>query len=738
VSASPNQPTDACTGFVGPQPNHHNLRVTTVRGIESNPPCLLPAVCAVDVSACGGLNSCCNGSLANEILFAKSPAFSTAGHTNVRLEFSWHMNGGYWPPAQDIFVGSIPEALLAGEVYYSHDGTNWTLIQTPTLGGGGASQGQLRDQNTWYRARVSGAFLDNRPTLYLGFRHVIRNLHAPWTLLGLQSGQMNYSIVQGIINGDTASTPGLAIDDIVVYVPSGDGVALQCPQNFSAPVGQSFGLPITVTGATGAASVSWNINGATGSNSNVSAFPFLINHTFAQAGTYNYSVTVCADGQTRTCSGTITALSCAGDITITPVSLINPTGCDPNGAAYFEITPMLSDGQPYTLTLSPEGGTLVTGSGFSDLNAGTYYLTAIDPMGCTASYEFTLRPAEPVDSLGAAPAGCHTGGSITVKLKPCIEPPFVYRLVSGADTVAQIQSNETTAVFTDLAAGNYTVYIEYMGTGYTTGTITVAGAGNFGVIVENVTSPSNCAASDGVLTIRAVGGTPPYRLWLNGTEHSSFPGPTYPVGQLPAGIHTLYLTDAQECQSPPANATIPAPITFVVSVAATGETVGGASDGTITVSLDEGTMPNTDLTILLDGPYSAEVVVPVTTGPLPFTIGELPAGVYVVRVFDGNGCAAGGSPDTVEVLPGPVARHFLSDNRSFTVFPNPTSDKIELRFNGPVRARYEILDASGKSVLSGEFHSDKTEISLATLPKGTYYLQLFDGKSYAGTPVRLH
>ena len=736
-AASPNQPTNACTGFVGDQPNHHNLRVTTTRGIESTPPCLLPAICAVDVSACNGLNNCCNGALANEVLFAKSPAFSTAGHTGVRLEFSWHMNGGYWPDATDIFVGAIPEALLAGEVYYSYDGTTWTQIQAASLGGGGGEQGQLRDQNTWFRGAATGAFLDDRPTLYLGFRHVVRGLHAPWSLLGLSSGQMNYSVTQAIVNGESVAEPGLAIDDVVVFVPAGANVALQCPDNFTAPVGQSFGLPVTVTGAVGAASVEWNIAGTTGSNPNVSSFPFLINHTFANAGTYNYTVTICADGQTRTCSGTITAQSCPGDIVITPVSLNHPAGCFPDGSAFFEITPMLSDGQPYQLTLSPDDGTLVPGSGFSDLGAGTYFLTAIDPSGCSATYEFILNVAEPVESLGATPAGCAAGGSVSVVLKECVYPPFVYVLFAGESAIAQINSDEREAVFADVPFGDYTVRVEYLGTTYTTGIVSVSGGGDLNIVVENPVHPSYCTAADGAFTVRAIGGTPPYTLHINGTETVDFDGATVFVGQRPQGLYSLYLTDSEGCQSTPTNATLVAPVTFDVELTPTRETVAGAGDGTIVVALSGGTMPTTDLTVNVSGPYTAEISVPVSTGPLPYTIGELPPGVYVVGVFDGDGCAAGGSPDTVEVLPGPMARHVLSENRTFTVFPNPAKDQIQIQFSAAVHAKYELTDATGKTALSGETRSDKIEIFVGALPKGAYYLQVYDGKHHAGVPLVL-
>jgi hypothetical protein len=549
---------------------------------------------------------------------------------------------------------------------------------------------------------------------------------------------MNYSITQDIVNGVSVAEPGLAIDDIVVYVPGNAQVALQCPPTFTVSAGQNFDLPITVTGAVGAASINWDINGAAGSNPNVHTYPFPIPHNFAAPGTYNYTVSICADGQTRTCSGTITATACSGDIVITPTAITAPTGCDPTGSAYFEITPMLSDGQPYHLILTPEAGTLSPGTGFSELGAGAYTLTAVDAAGCTATYEFVLVVSEPVDSLAAIPAGCSTGGAVAVYLKECVEPPFVYRLFSGATAIAQLDSDERSVVFNDVAFGNYTVRVDYMGTTHTTGTISVIGGGDLNLAVTGVNQPSHCAAADGSMDVQAVGGAPPYTLHIAGGSPFTFEQTTARIGNLAPGVYSVHLTDAQGCQSAPQNVVLVAPVTFSVEITATNETAAGAQDGALTIDLAGGTMPTTDVTLRIDGPYTGEITVPVGTGPLPFTLGELGPGTYVVRVFDGYGCPAGGTPDTLQIEPGPVSRHFLSQNRFFTLFPNPARETIHIRFNEAFHGRYELWDAAGKLVLNGEIRSQETTLGVEKLPPGPYYLQVTDGKHTAGAPLVVH
>jgi hypothetical protein len=60
---------------------------------------------------------------------------------------------------------------------------------------------------------------------------------------------------------------------------------------------------------------------------------------------------------------------------------------------------------------------------------------------------------------------------------------------------------------------------------------------------------------------------------------------------------------------------------------------------------------------------------------------------------------------------------------TLTVFPNPFTDKIALRFE-PKNARVELLNNLGESVYSTYLNEENTDINLSHLPAGVYYLRL--------------
>jgi len=77
-------------------------------------------------------------------------------------------------------------------------------------------------------------------------------------------------------------------------------------------------------------------------------------------------------------------------------------------------------------------------------------------------------------------------------------------------------------------------------------------------------------------------------------------------------------------------------------------------------------------------------------------------------------------------------------NRSASVllYPNPAKDRIALvtdAFDGPVR--YEIISASGASVLNGTIANPQAEtgINISVLKSGNYFIKLTDGNSSATT-----
>ena len=60
------------------------------------------------------------------------------------------------------------------------------------------------------------------------------------------------------------------------------------------------------------------------------------------------------------------------------------------------------------------------------------------------------------------------------------------------------------------------------------------------------------------------------------------------------------------------------------------------------------------------------------------------------------------------------------------IYPNPASEKLYVKLSQEKSARYTLIDASGKVVLSGEL---KTEIDVSSLEKGVYFLHLVSKNS---------
>ena len=61
------------------------------------------------------------------------------------------------------------------------------------------------------------------------------------------------------------------------------------------------------------------------------------------------------------------------------------------------------------------------------------------------------------------------------------------------------------------------------------------------------------------------------------------------------------------------------------------------------------------------------------------------------------------------------------------LFPNPARDEIRLGFDLDKNTPFQILDAVGKCLLTGNLQAGQTEIPVHTLPTGVYILRL-DGE----------
>lgn len=69
-------------------------------------------------------------------------------------------------------------------------------------------------------------------------------------------------------------------------------------------------------------------------------------------------------------------------------------------------------------------------------------------------------------------------------------------------------------------------------------------------------------------------------------------------------------------------------------------------------------------------------------------------------------------------------------DEQFTLFPNPSSDRINIKANNAKASTVQLLNHLGQEVLSDQFNRS-TQIDISTLPSGTYFAIIIqDGEEW--------
>jgi SprB repeat len=266
---------------------------------------------------------------------------------------------------------------------------------------------------------------------------------------------------------------------------------------------------------------------------------------------------------------------------------------------------------PYTYNIN--GGIYQTNDVFNNLAAGTYTVSVRDATGCVNTAVVILTaPSLPSVTGFSLPTSCGiNNGSITLTAGTGGTAPYEYSL---GGTIYQ-----TSNVFTNLAAGNYFIYIKDATGCFTSSSLLVSA-----VAIPRVTAftiAATCNNNDGSIFATGTLGTAPYQFSLDGIVYQSnniFNG-------LAAGFYTIYLKDDRGC-------VVTTGVTIANLSAATFTTVVVAAkcenqNGSITVSATGGTAP---YQYSSDGGLTYQSITNILTPLFP--------GTYTVIVKDANGC----------------------------------------------------------------------------------------------------
>lgn len=250
---------------------------------------------------------------------------------------------------------------------------------------------------------------------------------------------------------------------------------------------------------------------------------------------------------------------------------------------------------------------------FGGLGAGVDTFYVRDTNNCVADTMVTLtQPDRIVPAVAIKQSTCDPldDGVITMSATGGI-PTYTYALGFGSYT-----SNPT---FSPLAAGSYLLHVRDQNNCILDTTVNVADS----IIIQanfSVTDAKCFDSSDGIISIVPGGGVNPYSYSLGGGPY----GPTPAFGGLNAGNYTVKVKDDLGCIQDTL-LVIDEPTRIIPNVSITDPSCYNYSDGTVVVGATGGT--------------PAYVY---TIDNRPFnglgTIGNVDAGLHVVRVKDINNC----------------------------------------------------------------------------------------------------
>ncbi|MBL0340120.1 MAG: T9SS type A sorting domain-containing protein [Bacteroidetes bacterium] len=439
---------------------------------------------------------------------------------------------------------------------------------------------------------------------------------------------LQYSI-NGVTYQASSVFNGIAGGNYTVYVKDANG----CISTVTVTVGTALAAVIsatatnatctgsnaviTVTASGGVAPLQYSINGVT----------YQANNIFINIGSGVYTVYVKdATNCIQTTSVTITNVgSGPGISTLT----VKASGTYPCNFALGKIDePLVNGGNCGTCTFSLNFGAFVPNTSplFSNLNQGTYYVTAMNTNGCSKTIIATIGSGV-LSTASAVVTGtpCNTSnGSIALT---GIGPKTPYHAsISGIG--GPWITFDPTYTFIGLAPGIYDVIMAddesfdigppiIPGGCLDTVTFIVPATGGPSLSISK--SNGTCQLNDGTITAFGSGGVPPLLFSING-------GGFQPSGlftNLSSGVYVIDVMDDNGCMNTKIDTIVNPSGPAVTAVA--GATTCLTANGTITATASGGTTPYL---------YSINGTVFQNTGI--FT--GLAAGTYTVTVGDASLC----------------------------------------------------------------------------------------------------
>ena len=368
--------------------------------------------------------------------------------------------------------------------------------------------------------------------------------------------------------------------------------------------GQSNGSAlVSISGGSGNYSISWSNGNNTASNFGLGV------------GTYTVNVIDNVSGCSVNGAFVVSAPS--------PVSnsgIISNVNCFGGSTGGVNITP-LGGTPPYSYVWTNSLGNTVSNiEDLSNVSAGTYAVQITDNNGCTLSNSYQVTQPNQMlnNSAVLSNVACYSGSNGSIDLQAWGgTAPYTYLWTTGS-------SNQD---ITGLTVGNYSVTITdnkgcVKSSNYTITQPTI-------ITSQMNSTPVSCFGfSNGIASVIATGGTPPYAYsWQN--TSSVFAQNNSTLANVPASTYTVSITDANGC-SISNSTTISQPSVVSSSLTFTNVNCHGGNDGSINLSVSGGNAPYSYTWV-----NAANQNIAVTQDLL-----QIPADTFTVTITDGNGCVS--------------------------------------------------------------------------------------------------
>jgi len=263
----------------------------------------------------------------------------------------------------------------------------------------------------------------------------------------------------------------------------------------------------------------------------------------------------------------------------------------------------------------------------SGLSSGNYSFQVTDAALCSINATTSISSPGGISSVNVSSTNSQCSandGTITVQVIGGVAP-YIYTIVDPNGDSDSVTSNQTTEVFSNLATGTYSVFVEdTTGCSYST-EITLISQDKFTTTLQ--TTGTTCGNSGGILKVTISSeATLPVTYSIDGTNNivgTNLTAVTF--SNVSVGQHLLSVIDADGC-------TISTPFTITstpaVDFSLYSTSCGSGSQGTITAFITQGTAP-------FDFTWSNNI----PSNPQEITVTGLTGGTYSLIVEDFYGCS---------------------------------------------------------------------------------------------------